>query len=48
MTARMTMGGTGYLYVYPGTGAEAEKAEEKDRIPYETRGLPRSSSKTAT
>ncbi|MCR5486951.1 MAG: sirohydrochlorin cobaltochelatase [Lachnospiraceae bacterium] len=35
MTARMTMGGTGYLYVYPGTGAEAEKAEEKDRIPYE-------------
>ena len=35
MTARMTMGGTGYLYVYMGTGEEAAKAPETDRIPYE-------------
>ncbi len=34
MTAEMVMSGTGYLYVYPGTGLEAAKAEEKDRIPF--------------
>jgi hypothetical protein len=35
MTAKMTMGGTGYLYVYMGTGEEAVKADETDYIPYE-------------
>ena len=35
MTARMTMGGTGYLYVYMGTGEEAAKAPESDRISFE-------------
>ena len=35
MTARMTMGGTGYLYVYMGTGEEAAKTAETDRIPFE-------------
>ena len=34
MSAKMTMGGTGYLYVYPGTGAEAVKASEADYIPF--------------
>lgn len=34
MTAKMTMGGTGYLYVYPGTPEEAAKADEKEYIPF--------------
>lgn len=34
MTAVMTMGGTGYLYVYPGTAEEAEAASEADYIPF--------------
>ncbi len=34
MTAAMTMGGTGYLYVYMGTAEEAAAAEETSRIPY--------------
>lgn len=34
MTALMTMGGTGYLKVYMGTGQEAAKAPEDDCIPY--------------
>lgn len=34
MTAVMTMGGKGYLYVYMGTGEEAAKAPEADYIPY--------------
>lgn len=34
MTAVMTMGGTGYLYVYMGTGEEASKAPESDYISY--------------
>ena len=29
MTAAMTMGGTGYLYVFPGTGEEAAAASEE-------------------
>ena len=32
MSAEMSMGGTGYLYVYPGTAEEAAKAEEEDYI----------------
>ena len=32
MTAVMTMGGTGYKYVYPGTGEEAVAAAEDDYI----------------
>lgn len=32
MSAAMTMGGTGYLYVYPGTAGEAAHADEKDFI----------------
>ena len=35
MTAKMIMGGKGYLYVYPGTTQEAEKAPEADRIPFQ-------------
>ena len=35
MTARMTMGGTGYLYVYMGTGEEASKVPESDLISFE-------------
>lgn len=35
MTAVMTMGGTGYLYVYMGTGEEAVKADESEYIPFE-------------
>lgn len=35
MTAKMTMGGTGYLHVYMGTGDEAASAPESDMIPYE-------------
>lgn len=34
MTAVMTMGGTGYLYVYMGTGEEASEAPESDYISY--------------
>ncbi|MFR6378864.1 MAG: hypothetical protein ACLUNZ_02575 [Evtepia sp.] len=32
MTAAMTMGGTGYLYVFPGTGEEAAAASEDQYI----------------
>lgn len=35
MKAVMTMGGTGYLYLYMGTGEEAVKASEDSYIPYE-------------
>lgn len=35
MTAAMTMGGTGYLYVYPGTAEEAAAAPEADLIAFE-------------
>ncbi len=35
MTAVMTMSGTGYLYVYLGTGEEAVNADESEYIPYE-------------
>lgn len=35
MTAVMTMGGTGYLKVFMGTGEEAVKASEEDYIPFE-------------
>lgn len=35
MTARMYMGGTGYLKVFPGTGEEAAAAEEAAAIPFE-------------
>ncbi len=34
MSAVLTMGGTGYLYVYPGTAEEAANAAESDRIPF--------------
>ncbi len=34
MTAKMHMGGTGYLYVYMGTGEQAAAAEEADYIPF--------------
>lgn len=35
MEAVMTMGGTGYRYLYMGTGEEAKKASEEAYIPYE-------------
>lgn len=35
MTAVMTMGGTGYLKVYLGTGEEAAAADEADCIPFQ-------------
>lgn len=35
MTARMTMSGTGYLWVYPGTAEEAAEASEDAYIPYQ-------------
>lgn len=38
MTARMTMSGTGYLYVYPGTAEQAAAASEADYIPSEEEG----------
>lgn len=38
MTARMTMSGTGYLYVYLGTPEEAAAAPESDYIPFEEDG----------
>lgn len=34
MTAVMTMGGTGYLYLYMGTGEEATAASEEEYIPF--------------
>ncbi len=34
MSAVMTMNGTGYLYLFMGTGEEAVKAEEEDYIPF--------------
>ena len=34
MTAQMTMGGTGYLYVYMGTGEQAAAADASDYIPF--------------
>ena len=33
MTAKLTMGGKGYLYIYPGTAEEAAAAPESDYIP---------------
>ena len=35
MTAAMTMGGTGYLYVYMGTGEQAVAADKAEYIPFE-------------
>lgn len=35
MSAVMTMGGTGYRYLFMGTGADAETADESDYIPFE-------------
>jgi hypothetical protein len=35
MEATMTMGGTGYLYVYMGTGEEAAAADEATYIPFD-------------
>lgn len=35
MNAVMTMGGTGYLYLFMGTGEEAVKADESKYIPFE-------------
>ena len=35
MTAKMKMGGTGYLFVYPGTPEEAAEAAQEDLIPFE-------------
>ncbi len=35
MEADLAMGGTGYLYLYPGTGEEAAGADEKDYISFE-------------
>lgn len=35
MSLKMTMGGDGYLYVYPGTPEEAASADETDYIAYE-------------
>ena len=35
MTAQMTMGGTGYLYVYRGTGEQAANADESEYIPFD-------------
>ena len=34
MTADMTMGGTGYLYIYPGTAEQAESASESEYLPF--------------
>ena len=34
MTAQMTLGGTGYLYVYMGTGEQAANADESEYIPF--------------
>lgn len=38
MTAKMTMSGTGYAYLYMGTGDEASVASESDYINYENNG----------
>lgn len=38
MTAKMTMSGTGYAYLYMGTGDEAATASESDYINYEDNG----------
>lgn len=35
MTCRMTMGGTGYLYVFMGTGEEAARADASEYISFE-------------
>lgn len=35
MTAQMTMGGTGYLYVYMGAGEQAANADESEYIPFD-------------
>ncbi len=35
MTARMHMGGTGYLKIYPGTAEQAASAAEADCVPFE-------------
>ena len=40
MTAVMTMGGTGYLKLFMGTGEEAAKAGEEDFIPYRMDFIP--------
>lgn len=34
MTAVLTMGGTGYLYVYPGSASEAAAAPQTEHIPF--------------
>ena len=34
MSAAMTMSGTGYLYLYPGTGEEAVQASEDEYISF--------------
>ena len=34
MSATLTMGGEGYLYVFPGTASEASKADEEEWIPF--------------
>ena len=34
MTAEMTMGGTGYKWLFMGTGEDAENADESEYIPY--------------
>lgn len=34
LSAMLTMGGAGYLYVYPGSASDAEAASESDYIPY--------------
>lgn len=38
MTARLTMSGNGYGYLFLGTGEDAEKAEESEYIPAEEEG----------
>ena len=38
MSLKMTMGGDGYMYVYPGTPEEAAAADEADYIAYEEDG----------
>ena len=38
MSAKMTMSGSGYEYLFMGTGEEAEKADEADYIPAEESG----------
>ena len=34
MEAELTMGGKGYLYVFPGSASDAAEADENERIPY--------------